>query len=115
VRQIHLAFPEARRHLRPGKRTEVFEFGNPIQPPDPDPDRAAARQAFGLGDGPVVLVVGGSQGSRAVNEALLADLRGVADGRLPAPPEDWRSCGRPGRRTSTRVAAKLKEAGWAAG
>ena len=87
VRQVHLAFPEARQYLKPGARTEVFEFGNPIRPPDPSVDRAAARQKFGLGGGPVVLVVGGSQGSRAVNEALLADLRGVAEGRLPGRPE----------------------------
>jgi UDP-N-acetylglucosamine--N-acetylmuramyl-(pentapeptide) pyrophosphoryl-undecaprenol N-acetylglucosamine transferase len=83
VRQIHLAFPEARDHLRPGPRTEVFEFGNPIRPPDPSVDREAARRHFGLGDGLVALVVGGSQGARSINEALLADLRAVADGRLP--------------------------------
>jgi UDP-N-acetylglucosamine--N-acetylmuramyl-(pentapeptide) pyrophosphoryl-undecaprenol N-acetylglucosamine transferase len=83
VRQIHLAFPEARDHLRPGPRTEVFEFGNPIRPPDPNVDREAARRHFGLGDGLVALVVGGSQGARSINEALLADLRAVADGRLP--------------------------------
>ena len=86
VRQIHLAFPEARRYLKPGKRTEVFEFGNPIRPPDLSIGRAAARAKFGLGNGTVGLVVGGSQGARAVNEALLADLRGVVDGRLMAAP-----------------------------
>jgi len=87
VRQIHLAFPEARRYLAPGARTEVFELGNPIQPPDASIDRTAARRAFGLGDGTVVLIVGGSQGARAVNEALLAELRGASEGRLPARPE----------------------------
>jgi UDP-N-acetylglucosamine--N-acetylmuramyl-(pentapeptide) pyrophosphoryl-undecaprenol N-acetylglucosamine transferase len=86
VRQIHLAFPEARRHFRAGKRTEVFEHGNPITPPDFGVDRAAARARFGLGGGVVGLVTGGSQGARAVNEALLADLRGVVEGRLPAIP-----------------------------
>lgn len=83
VRQLHLAFPEARRYLKPGKRTEVFEFGNPIRPPDLDVDRTAARARFGLGGGTVGLVVGGSQGARAVNEALLADLRGVVERRVP--------------------------------
>ncbi|HEX2094380.1 MAG TPA: undecaprenyldiphospho-muramoylpentapeptide beta-N-acetylglucosaminyltransferase [Longimicrobiaceae bacterium] len=87
VRQIHLAFPEARRYLRPGPRTEVFEFGNPIRPPDPTLDRAEARARFGLGGGTVALVVGGSQGARAVNESLLTDLRGVAEERLPPRPE----------------------------
>ena len=83
VRQIHLAFPEARRYLRPGATTEVFEHGNPIQPPDPAIDRDAARANFGLGGGPVALVVGGSQGARRVNAALLDDLEAVHKGQLP--------------------------------
>jgi UDP-N-acetylglucosamine--N-acetylmuramyl-(pentapeptide) pyrophosphoryl-undecaprenol N-acetylglucosamine transferase len=78
VRQIHLAFPEALQRLRPGPRTEVFHLGNPIQPPDPNIDRAKARDDRGIGEGPVVLVVGGSQGARAVNDALLADLTAFA-------------------------------------
>jgi UDP-N-acetylmuramate--alanine ligase len=45
-----------------------------------------ARAHFGLGDGTVALVVGGSQGSRALNEALLADLQGVVGGTLPSRP-----------------------------
>jgi UDP-N-acetylglucosamine--N-acetylmuramyl-(pentapeptide) pyrophosphoryl-undecaprenol N-acetylglucosamine transferase len=87
VRQIHLAFPEAMRYLRPGPRTEVFTLGNPIEPPDLTIDRTAARQRFGLDEGLVVLVVGGSQGARAVNEALLRDLATVIGGapvRRPA-------------------------------
>jgi UDP-N-acetylglucosamine--N-acetylmuramyl-(pentapeptide) pyrophosphoryl-undecaprenol N-acetylglucosamine transferase len=86
ARQLHLAFPEARKYLKPGPRTEVFEYGNPIQKPNFDVDRAAARQRFGLGEGTICLVTGGSQGARAVNEALLADIRGVLEGRLEAPP-----------------------------
>lgn len=87
ARQVHLAFPEAEEHLKVGPRTEVLYNGNPIRPPDPSIDRRAARERFDLGEGPVVLAVGGSQGSRAINEALLADLRGVVAGRFPAPPE----------------------------
>jgi UDP-N-acetylglucosamine--N-acetylmuramyl-(pentapeptide) pyrophosphoryl-undecaprenol N-acetylglucosamine transferase len=86
ARQIHLAFPEARNYLKPGKETRVFEHGNPIQPPDASIDRSAARRKFGLGAGTVALVVGGSQGARAINEALLADLRALSEGRLPARP-----------------------------
>lgn len=111
VRQIHLAFPEARRYLNPGARTEVFEFGNPIVPPDPTIDRAAARRAFGLGDGPVALVVGGSQGSRAVNEALLADLRGVAEGRLPGRPEGVEILWATGPAHFESISARLGELG----
>lgn len=87
ARQLHLAFPEALQHLKPGRTTQVYIHGNPIRPPKLDADRRAAREQFGLGPGTVALVVGGSQGSRAMNEALLADLRGVADGRFPPRPE----------------------------
>lgn len=87
ARQLHLAFPEARKYLNPGPRTEVFEFGNPIQPPDRSIGPAEGRAEFGLGPGPVALVVGGSQGARAINEALLTDLGMVAEGKLPARPE----------------------------
>ena len=77
ARQVHLGFPEARRHLKPGPSTEVSALGNPIRPPDLSLDHAACRQAFGLrSDSTVILVVGGSQGSRAINEALLASVAG---------------------------------------
>ena len=75
ARQVHLGFPEARAQLRPGKRTEITALGNPIRPPDFTLDRVACRGRFGLrADATVVLVVGGSQGSRAINEALLRAL-----------------------------------------
>lgn len=75
ARQVHLGFPEACKRLRPGKRTEITTLGNPIRPPDPAIDRVAARAQFGLRpDSIVVLVVGGSQGSRAINEVLLDAL-----------------------------------------
>jgi UDP-N-acetylglucosamine--N-acetylmuramyl-(pentapeptide) pyrophosphoryl-undecaprenol N-acetylglucosamine transferase len=84
ARQIHLAFPEAKQYLKPGRDTEVLVHGNPIRPPNFDVDRRAARAAFGLGEGTVVLAMGGSQGARAINEALLDDLRGVREGLVPA-------------------------------
>lgn len=111
VRQLHLAFPEARRYLKPGKRTEIFEFGNPITPPDLAVDRAAARAKFGLGEGTVGLVVGGSQGARAVNEALLADLRGVVEGRLDALPAGFELLWATGTGNFDRVQAALASIG----
>lgn len=85
--QVHLGFPEAADHLRPGRRTEVMNHGNPIQPPDLTVDRLTARAEFGLApDSTVLLVVGGSQGARAVNQALLGALTGVAAGTLERPP-----------------------------
>jgi UDP-N-acetylglucosamine--N-acetylmuramyl-(pentapeptide) pyrophosphoryl-undecaprenol N-acetylglucosamine transferase len=53
-----------------GPKYEVV--GRPIPDRSRVPDRNAAREAFGLpADGPVVLVFGGSQGSRRLNEAAL--------------------------------------------
>jgi UDP-N-acetylglucosamine--N-acetylmuramyl-(pentapeptide) pyrophosphoryl-undecaprenol N-acetylglucosamine transferase len=112
VRQIHLAFPEAKRYLKPGAHTEVFELGNPIQPPDPTLERAEARRHFGLReDGTVVLVVGGSQGARTVNEALLAEVRGATEGRLPAPPAGLEILWATGPAHFERVAAMVDEIG----
>lgn len=80
ARQLHLGYPEARLHLRPGRRTEVCQYGNPIAPPpDPRPDTPEAKARLGLpSDRPVTLVMGGSQGARAVNAALAGALRGGA-------------------------------------
>jgi UDP-N-acetylglucosamine--N-acetylmuramyl-(pentapeptide) pyrophosphoryl-undecaprenol N-acetylglucosamine transferase len=83
VRQLHLGFPEARQFLAPGPATEVFDSGNPIQPPPARPGKTAdgrwqtsqAKVDLGLDpDRPLVLVVGGSQGSVAINEAVAAAL-----------------------------------------
>jgi len=78
VDQLHLGFPEARKHLEPGPATEVFTFGNPIA----RPERTAPGRSFPWPRGRVVLVAGGSQGARGINERLLADL-----GEGPAWPE----------------------------
>jgi UDP-N-acetylglucosamine--N-acetylmuramyl-(pentapeptide) pyrophosphoryl-undecaprenol N-acetylglucosamine transferase len=86
ARQVHLGFPEAARQLRPGRRTEVLALGNPIRIPAVIEPRAARRE-FGLSESAtVLLVVGGSQGARAVNASLLAALERVAAGALPVPP-----------------------------
>lgn len=111
VRQLHLAFPEARKYLKPGKRTEVFEYGNPIQQPDFSVSRAEARARFGLGEGTVCLVTGGSQGARAVNEALLADIRAVTEGRLEAPPPGFELLWATGTANYDGISARLGEMG----
>lgn len=86
ARQVHLGFPEAARQLKPGRRTRILSLGNPIRPPDATLDRTESRQLFGLGEGAtVLLVVGGSQGARNVNEFLLNALRGVKEGRAERP------------------------------
>ncbi len=72
ARQVHLGFTEAAVHLRPGSRTKVHAFGNPIAPPpEPRPRRAVARERLGICDNlPVVLVMGGSQGARSINDLV---------------------------------------------
>jgi UDP-N-acetylglucosamine--N-acetylmuramyl-(pentapeptide) pyrophosphoryl-undecaprenol N-acetylglucosamine transferase len=70
VRHVYLGLPEARRLLRLGPATEVFDTGNPIAPPTPN-RRSSASAMFGLNGGrPVVLVTGGSQGAMALNQAV---------------------------------------------
>ncbi len=73
ARAIYLGYPEAAARLHARDGALVLDTGNPIEPPPvPRPDRAAARRAWGFPehDGTVLLVFGGSQGARAINEAV---------------------------------------------
>ncbi len=65
AKRVFLAFPLEGRE---GSKYQVV--GRPIPARSRPPDRAAARAVFDLpADGPAVLVFGGSQGSKALNEA----------------------------------------------
>jgi UDP-N-acetylglucosamine--N-acetylmuramyl-(pentapeptide) pyrophosphoryl-undecaprenol N-acetylglucosamine transferase len=78
ARQVHLGFPEAARMLRPGANTQLMDSGNPIEPPPLEkPDRTLARALwnFPAAGGPVMLVYGGSQGSKAINDVIAAWIR----------------------------------------
>jgi UDP-N-acetylglucosamine--N-acetylmuramyl-(pentapeptide) pyrophosphoryl-undecaprenol N-acetylglucosamine transferase len=69
TREYYLAFPEAGRVIG-GDPSRFIDTGAPIEPPpEPRPDRAAARRAWGFPGqgGHVLLIYGGSQGSRAIN------------------------------------------------
>jgi UDP-N-acetylglucosamine--N-acetylmuramyl-(pentapeptide) pyrophosphoryl-undecaprenol N-acetylglucosamine transferase len=79
-REIYLGFPEAE-SLLSHRRATFVETGNPIEPPPaPRPDRAAARQAWGFprSGGRVLLIVGGSQGARAINAVVAPWLESAA-------------------------------------
>lgn len=80
---VSLGFPEAQARLSVRDASRVLPFGNPIVPPDLTPLRRAAGRARWSIDPEtfVVLVVGGSQGSAALN-AVVADwcTRGIPDG-----------------------------------
>ena len=78
ARQVHNGFPEAASHLKPGKRTLLFDSGNPIEPPpDPLPGKSPARAAWGFPQdgGRVMLIYGGSQGSKAINDVVAEWVR----------------------------------------
>jgi UDP-N-acetylglucosamine--N-acetylmuramyl-(pentapeptide) pyrophosphoryl-undecaprenol N-acetylglucosamine transferase len=83
AREVYLGFPEAASLLPHGDATAMVDSGNPIEaPPSPRPDREVARERWGLTPGGrVLLIVGGSQGARAVNDIVAAWVRaGVPDG-----------------------------------
>ncbi|MBU6364913.1 MAG: glycosyltransferase [Gemmatimonadetes bacterium] len=73
-RALYLGFPEAMAHLPTRVAGRCHALGCPIEPPPAVPaDRDAARRRWGLPSTAfVVLVVGGSQGARALNEAMRA-------------------------------------------
>jgi UDP-N-acetylglucosamine--N-acetylmuramyl-(pentapeptide) pyrophosphoryl-undecaprenol N-acetylglucosamine transferase len=83
TRETYLAFPEAARVLG-GDPTQLIDTGAPIEPPPtPRPDRALARSRWGFPDdvGRVLLIYGGSQGSRAMNLVVAEWVRaGIPDG-----------------------------------
>jgi UDP-N-acetylglucosamine--N-acetylmuramyl-(pentapeptide) pyrophosphoryl-undecaprenol N-acetylglucosamine transferase len=85
ARQIHIAFPETLARLPARARARAFDSGNPVRPPTPL-DRGEARASFSIdAASTVVLVVGGSQGSLALNRAVLGALRSVFEGRIAVP------------------------------
>lgn len=84
ARQVHLGFPEASLRLKPGPTTAIMDTGNPIEPPPVIAmDRIVSRAHWGFptAGGRVMLVYGGSQGSKAIND-VVADWirRGLPDG-----------------------------------
>lgn len=77
ARATYLGFPEAAQTLPASARDRALVTGNPITPPPSRlPDRATARTQWGFPQPieRVLLVFGGSQGSRAVNDAFAAWL-----------------------------------------
>ena len=83
AKTLFLGFPEAASRLTAGGNTQVMPLGCPIEPPPATPrSRAEARRLWGLPEQAfVVLVVGGSQGARALNDVVAAwTQQGLPDG-----------------------------------
>ncbi len=81
--QVHIGFPEAAKSLKCGSETNIFDSGNPIEPPPqmrPSTDAARAIWGFPTSGGSVMLIYGGSQGSKAINDTVAAWVkRGIPD------------------------------------
>ena len=72
AREVYLGFAEAEQGLPRGRRTKFIDTGNPIEaPPLTRPDRDDAVRRWDLDPSkPVVLITGGSQGARGINDAV---------------------------------------------
>jgi len=85
ARGVFLGFPEASQLLRTHRDAQVLVLGAPIEPPpafEARRTRAVLRQKWELPqDAFVVLVTGGSQGAKALNDAVATWCeRGLPDG-----------------------------------
>jgi UDP-N-acetylglucosamine--N-acetylmuramyl-(pentapeptide) pyrophosphoryl-undecaprenol N-acetylglucosamine transferase len=83
AREIYLGYGEAARSLRPRRGAWMEETGNPIEPPpSPRPARHVARRSWEFpASGRVLLITGGSQGARVLNEIVGGWIeRGLPDG-----------------------------------
>ncbi len=81
--QIHLAFPEAVAQLPSRARNVAQVSGCPIRAlPDTTPDRHSALVGMGLDpQRKLLLLIGGSQGSLALNELMLEAVRAAMGGQ----------------------------------
>ena len=83
--RVHVAYPEAIARLAAPEGAAVVS-GNPVREKSSGGDGVDARRSYGLpAAGTVVLVVGGSQGSAALNRVMVAMARAVARGTLDGP------------------------------
>jgi len=80
--QVHVAFPEAAPHLPAGAQQAIHVSGCPIRPlPLQSPDRDEVCARFGLDSAlNVLVVVGGSQGSKALNDVVLGAVATHSEG-----------------------------------
>jgi UDP-N-acetylglucosamine--N-acetylmuramyl-(pentapeptide) pyrophosphoryl-undecaprenol N-acetylglucosamine transferase len=107
ARAIFLGTPEAAARLAVRDPGVFADTGNPIEPPPrPRPDIATARRAWGFPDrgGTVVLAFGGSQGARAINEAVDA---WVARGLPPDTYLIWGTGRAPYEQFAARASARV--------
>ncbi len=122
--QVHIAFPEALERLSKNGKRAARVTGSPIRPlPESPPDREETCRRLGLDpDRRVLLVIGGSQGSVALNDLVLGGLRDhyapmgaegdedvSGDGGLL--PEGWQLMWATGPNNFSSIQAALSEMG----
>jgi UDP-N-acetylglucosamine--N-acetylmuramyl-(pentapeptide) pyrophosphoryl-undecaprenol N-acetylglucosamine transferase len=74
--RVYLGFAEAKEHLPVG--APCMTTGNPVRPSVVNGDRSEALKHFGLSEQKTtILILGGSQGARSVNQAILNGLGSV--------------------------------------
>ncbi len=97
--RIYLGFERAREHLR--TKGKIIVTGNPVRASVMNGSRAEAVKAFGLDpEKKTILVLGGSQGARTVNNAVLNSLEKA---QLPA---EYQLLWQTGKRDYKEVAAR---------
>jgi len=74
ARDCFLTFPGSAKYL------QGTVVGNPVRREIIAADRAAARRKFGLQNAKVVLVLGGSQGARHINQVVIDSLKDIPSG-----------------------------------
>lgn len=98
AKRVYLGFEKAREHIR--TRGDVIVTGNPVRASILNGNRSEAVKVFGLNpDKTTILVLGGSQGARTVNNAVLASLE------KSDLPNDYQLLWQTGKRDYKEVAA----------
>lgn len=73
--KIAVSYPEAAEHFPQKVRSKIAATGNPVRRDLLKPLHTGAREYLNLAEGvPVILIIGGSQGSKKINETLLDTL-----------------------------------------
>jgi UDP-N-acetylglucosamine--N-acetylmuramyl-(pentapeptide) pyrophosphoryl-undecaprenol N-acetylglucosamine transferase len=76
--KIFIPYKESAAFFSPGMRKKAEVSGNPIRPAFASADQAKGRAFLGIPEGePVLLVLGGSLGSREINDLVQACLPGL--------------------------------------
>ncbi len=104
VQRVYLGFAQAREHLKTSAK--IMITGNPVRTEIARGDRGRALAAMGLSqDKKTILILGGSQGAHAVNQAI---LKSITSQGLP---DEVQLIWQTGKRDYKEVAAQVEDQG----